>query len=93
MNQLTKFPPTETDVVNAPASLPRRQVLAGSVSALAAAGLAAFETVANAQTSSVAAKPLPAYVSWKDPNSLIVHSATTIETKRQAFGSGLTRHG
>ena len=93
MNQPTKFPSTEPDVVNGPASLPRRQVLAGSVSALAAAGLAAFETVANAQTSSVAAKPLPAYVSWKDPNSLIVHSATTIETKRQAFGSGLTRHG
>jgi sulfite dehydrogenase len=89
MNQPTKFPSTEPDVVNGPASLPRRQVLAGSVSALAAAGLAGFETAATAQTSSVAAKPLPAYVSWKDPNNLIVHSATTIETKRQAFGSGL----
>jgi len=89
MNQPTKFPSTEPDVVKPPASLPRRQVLAGSVSALAAAGLAGFETAATAQTSSVAAKPLPAYVSWKDPNNLIVHSATTIETKRQAFGSGL----
>ena len=35
------------------------------------------------------AKPLPAYVAWKDPGSLIVHSATTIETRRSAFGNGV----
>jgi sulfite dehydrogenase len=34
-------------------------------------------------------KPLPPYVSWKDSNSMIVHTATTIETKRTAFGSSL----
>ena len=89
MNQPTRFPLNETSVVKRPASLPRRQVLAGSVSALAAAGLAGVGTAATAQTSSAAPKPLPAYVGWKDPASLIVHSATTIETKRQAFGSGL----
>jgi len=72
MNQPTKFQSIETGVVNAPVSLPRRQVLAGSVSALAAAGLAGVGTDATAQTSSVAPKPLPAYVGWKDPNSLIV---------------------
>lgn len=71
------------------ASLPRRHLLAGSASALAAAGLATFARGAMAQTA--APKPLPAYVSWKDPASLIVHSGTTIETKRTAFGtSGIT---
>lgn len=89
MNQPTKFQSNETGVANAPASLPRRQILAGSVSALAAAGFAGIGTTAAAQTNPVVPKPLPAYVGWKDPNSLIVHSATTIETKRQAFGSGL----
>jgi sulfite dehydrogenase len=89
MNQATKFQSNEADGVNVPASLPRRRVLAGSVGALAAAGVAGVGTTATAQTSAVVPKPLPAYVGWKDPNSLIVHSATTIETKRQAFGSGL----
>ena len=28
-------------------------------------------------------------MSWKDANSVIVHSATTIETKRSAFGSSV----
>lgn len=35
------------------------------------------------------AKPLPAYVNWKDPRTMIVHSDQTIETKRDAFGSSL----
>jgi hypothetical protein len=64
MNQPTKFQSNETGVVNAPVSLPRRQVLAGSVGALAAAGLAGVGTDATAQASSVAPKPLPAYVGW-----------------------------
>lgn len=68
-------------------SLPRRQLLAGSASALAAAGLASFSRGAVAQTT--AAKPLPAGVSWKDPASVIVHSGTTIETKRGAFGTSV----
>jgi sulfite dehydrogenase len=89
MNQPTKFQPIEMAVERTPQSLPRRRVLAGSVSALAAAGLAGAGTTAMAQTNAAAPKPLPAYVGWKDPNSLIVHSATTIETKRHAFGSGL----
>ena len=89
MNQPTKFQSNETGAAIALQSLPRRQVLTGSFSAIAAAGLAGIGTAAAAQTTLVAPKPLPAYVGWKDPNSLIVHSATTIETKRQAFGSGL----
>ncbi len=74
-------------MTNKPTSLPRRQLLAGSASALAAAGLASFSRGAMAQTT--AAKPLPATVSWKDPASLIVHSGTTIETKRSAFGTSV----
>ncbi|HEY9279981.1 MAG TPA: sulfite oxidase [Eoetvoesiella sp.] len=38
-----------------------------------------------------ATKPLPGYANWKDAQSVIVHSANTIETKRTAFGSsGIT---
>ena len=74
-------------------SLPRRQMLAGSASALAAAGLATFTRGAAAAgetpVASATPKPLPAYVAWKDPASVIVHSSTTIETKRAAFGSGV----
>lgn len=71
-------------------SLPRRQLLAGSASALAAAGLATFSRGAMAQaTAATAAKPLPASVSWKDPASVIVHSGTTVETKRGAFGTSV----
>ncbi len=34
-------------------------------------------------------KPLPAYVSWKDASAMIVHTSTTIETRRSAFGSSV----
>ena len=70
-------------------SLPRRLLLASSASALAAAGLASWSRSAVAQTAATAPRPLPAYVSWKDPASVIVHSSTTIETKRSAFGTSV----
>jgi len=35
------------------------------------------------------AATLPDYASWKDPNALIIHSANTMETKRNAFGDSL----
>ena len=74
-------------------SFDRRRILAGS--ALVGAGLTGWAGRAGAQAASAAAttspRPLPPYVAWKDANSLIVHSATTIETKRSAFGtSGIT---
>jgi DMSO/TMAO reductase YedYZ molybdopterin-dependent catalytic subunit len=74
-----------------PVSLPRRQLLAGSASALAAAGLAGFGRNAAAQAAAVptGAKPLPAYAAWKDASTVIVHSSTTIETKRSAFGTSV----
>jgi sulfite oxidase len=78
-------------------SLRRRQLLAGGAGALAGTGLmglageAAAQAAAPAASAATGARPLPAYVAWKDPNAVIVHSATTIETKRNAFGtSGIT---
>jgi len=77
-------------------SLRRRQLLAGGAGALAGTGLIGLANEAAAQASAAASaaatpRPLPAYVAWKDPNAVIVHSATTIETKRTAFGtSGIT---
>jgi len=45
-----------------------------------------FNTTAQAQD-----KPLPDYVSWKNPKAMIVHSKNTLETKRDHFGtSGIT---
>lgn len=45
-----------------------------------------FNTAAQAQD-----KPLPDYVSWKNPKAMIVHSKNTLETKREYFGaSGIT---
>jgi sulfite oxidase len=69
-----------------PNSLPRRRLVTGS--ALAAVGLAGWTRGASAQASAVG-KSLPAYASWKDPASLIVHSSTTIETRRSAFGTSI----
>ncbi len=73
----------------------RRRLLATGGSALvAAAGTGAISS-ASAQTPAPAtpaasqAKPLPPYVAWKDADSMIVHTPTTIETKRTAFGTGV----
>lgn len=75
-----------------PTSLPRRHLLSGSA-ALAAAGLAGWSRGAVAADPPVPAaaapKPLPPYASWKDPASLIVHSSTTIETRRSVFGTSI----
>ena len=74
----------------------RRRVLAGGAGALAAAGLAAAGTAraaegaaAPAAAAAPQAKPLPAYAAWKDADSLIAHSANTIETRRSAYGDGV----
>ncbi|WP_119967339.1 SorT family sulfite dehydrogenase catalytic subunit [Simplicispira lacusdiani] len=67
-------------------SMPRRHMLAGSAAALGALGMASWSGLARAQ---VAAKPLPAYAGWKDPKALIVHSSSTLETRRSAFGTSV----
>jgi sulfite oxidase len=79
-----------------PISLKRRQMLAGGGAALAAMGLASWSDGAAAAgeppvpvAAGAAPKLLPSYASWKDPFSLIVHSGTTIETKRGMFGTSV----
>lgn len=68
-------------------SMHRRQLLAGGAGVLAAAGL---PLARDAQAQAAApAKPLPGFVSWKDPAALIVHSSSTIETRRAAFGTSV----
>jgi sulfite dehydrogenase len=70
--------------------LSRRRLIATG-GALVAAGLGGASRVA-AQDKAAApaqAKPLPAYVAWKDADSMIVHTPTTIETKRTALGSSV----
>jgi len=71
----------------------RRRLLAGSAGALAAAGLGATGIARAAdpapKPAASAAKPLPPYAAWKDADSVIVHSANTIETRRSAFGDGI----
>ncbi|MEY2800859.1 MAG: sulfite oxidase [Ramlibacter sp.] len=77
-----------------PASLPRRRLLAGTGATVTAAALASVMRDAAAQAAAAPAtgaapRPLPAYANWKDANSLIVHSNTTIETRRSAFGTSI----
>ncbi len=75
--------------------LHRRRLLATGAGVAAAGTLGLASRAFGAQEAPAAtpnapaAKPLPAYVSWKDAPSLIVHSSTTIETKRSAFGSAV----
>ena len=77
-------------MIDSPSSLPRRHLLTRSATALAAAGLASWSHGAMAQAAApAAAKPLPANLAWKDLDSVIVHSGTTIETKRGAFGTSV----
>ena len=69
--------------------LSRRGLLAGGATALAAAGLGRAAH-AQAQAPAAPARPgLPPYVAWKDPEQMIVHTGTTIETKRSAFGTSV----
>ena len=63
----------------------RRRFLASTAGTVAAAGLLRSGAPAQAQD----AAELPDYVSWKKPDALIVHSNSTIETKREAFGTSL----
>ena len=64
----------------------RRDVLIGGAGALVAASVPGL---ARAGEAAAAPKPLPAYVAWKDPASLIMHSTSTLETRRAAFGTSV----
>lgn len=66
----------------------RRRLLAAGAGG-AAAGLSGWSPASLAQA--VAAKPLPPFAAFKDASRVIVHSASGIETRREAFGtSGIT---
>ncbi len=74
--------------MTAAAGIHRRRFLvgaAGTAGAVAAIGRGVFDSPAFAQDD----KPLPDYVSWKDPEALIVHSDKTIETERGGIGTGI----
>ena len=77
-------------------NLRRRHLLVSTAGSMVAVGLA--PALAAAQTTDAAPatkpatpaiKPLPPYVSWKNADSMIVHTPTTIETKRSAFGTSV----
>ena len=77
-------------------TLNRRRLLAGSASALTAAGLTPLAGKAAAQQAAAPAaapKPLPPYAAWKDASSLIVHTSSTLETRRSAFGTSVITPG
>jgi DMSO/TMAO reductase YedYZ molybdopterin-dependent catalytic subunit len=79
--------PSRTPQTNSPLpshALNRRNLLLGSTSALATAGLSTWGDLAVAQV-----KSLPAYVAWKDASAMIVHTVSTLETKRSAFGTSV----
>ncbi|MCI2809229.1 SorT family sulfite dehydrogenase catalytic subunit [Eoetvoesiella caeni] len=80
-------------------NISRRRLLASAGGAVAWASLGgvamADDTTTPASKSNPgpvsAEKPLPDYAKWKNADSMIVHSANTIETRRTAFGSsGIT---
>jgi DMSO/TMAO reductase YedYZ molybdopterin-dependent catalytic subunit len=62
----------------------RRRVLGCGAGLFTASALGAFVHPAWSQP-----KPLPQYVSWKNPDNLTIHSPTTIETKRHALAPRL----
>lgn len=63
----------------------RRALLVGSAGAMASVSLLGFTPLARAQ----APMTLPEYAAWKEQTALIVHSANTMETRRDAIGSGI----
>ncbi|MEJ6023357.1 SorT family sulfite dehydrogenase catalytic subunit [Ramlibacter sp. PS4R-6] len=68
----------------------RRHLLASAgLAAAAGLGREAFAQAAAPAPATPAERPLPPYVAWKNPAHLIQHTATTIETKRSAFGTSV----
>jgi len=72
--------------MNHPLALPRRHILRGSAAALSALGLAGWAGLARAQAT---VKALPAYAAWKSSGAMIIHSSSTLETRRAAYGTSI----
>jgi DMSO/TMAO reductase YedYZ molybdopterin-dependent catalytic subunit len=67
--------------------LVRRGLLVGTATTFAAGS---FSRMAHAQSGAPPSRAtLPPYAAWKNADHLIVHTATTIETKRSAYGSSV----
>ena len=74
---------------NQPTHLARRQWLVSTSSAAGLGMMAGMNHVwAAGESAPVAAKTLPTYVNWKNPDAMIIHSASTLETRRTALGTG-----
>lgn len=72
-------------------SMGRRTFMISGAGAVAAAGFVGSSKISSAQEASTEGSALPGYVSWKNPDALIVHTAQTLETKRSFIGtSGIT---
>jgi sulfite dehydrogenase len=73
-----------------PTDMKRRGLLAGSAAALATGFARASEAPPPPPAAALArSSMLPTYVAWKDPQHLIVHTGSTIETRRSAFGTSV----
>jgi DMSO/TMAO reductase YedYZ molybdopterin-dependent catalytic subunit len=79
-------PDIEEEGMENPIDIRRRQLLLSGAGAATAAGLGGLAPEALAQAKP---KPLPKFAEWKYPESMIVHSASGIETKRSAFGTSV----
>lgn len=80
--------------IRPPSILHRRDMLASAAAALAAAGTSGCRPLRIAAPplaapAAPAAPQLPPYAAWKHPESLIVHTANTLETRRRAFGTSI----
>ena len=75
--------------MNTKANLVRRRFLATGAGAVAVAGIGRGTGVFAADAAAPAEAKLPPYVSWKDPRSMIVHTSSTLETRRTAFGRSI----
>lgn len=69
--------------------LARRRFLASTTGVAIGAAVAGKSALAQTVAATPAARPLPPFVGWKDASALIVHSGTTIETRRSSFGTSV----
>src|SRR5690606_37292794 len=72
-----------TEVVD---SRRRKLLVGGAASVVAVAGATSISPRAFAASEK---KSFPNYVAWKEQDSLILHSAQTLETKREAIGASV----
>lgn len=65
------------------------QTTGGAVGVVGLGALSPISAALAATEKTAEATPLPDYLSWKHADSLIVHSANTVETRRSGFGNGV----